>query len=300
MKKATATSKNTSRRTGDATLEQYFSWVTRQPLLAPEEEQLIANAWVATRAEEHKEHLVNANLRFVAKVAFEYENYGFPILDLIQEGNVGLVRAVDNFDPARGYRLISYAVWWIRACIHDYILKNWSLVKLGTTQKQRAMFNRLVSSRKRMDKVVGTETPRYHQEIAESVGTSPRAVQEFEARMRNRPVHLDDHAGSGDERSLSYHELLASEEDDAEQVFGDEQLAHSQRQALSQAIQQLPEREQLIVRSRHLGDRKATFRELGDELGVSKERVRQLEARALTALRSCLEANFSREELLAA
>lgn len=290
-----------ARRTGNRSLEQYFARVTQMDMMKPDEEREIARQWCETRDLALKDKLVNANLRFVAKVAFQYENYGFPILDLIQEGNVGLVRAVDSFDPDKGYRLISYAVWWIRACIHDYILKNWSIVKLGTTQKQRAMFNRLVSSKKRLERLGDSQTPGYRKDIADSVGVSTNEVQEFEMRMRNRPVHMEEQAGNNDSgRSLSLHEVLADDGEDVEGSYADEQQEACRREALAVALETLPDREQHIIRSRHLSSDKATFRELGDVMGVSKERVRQLEVRALLSLRKVLSASPVVEDLLAA
>jgi RNA polymerase sigma-32 factor len=299
--KVKSTQKQATFRSGNRSLEQYFSRVTRLPLMKPAEEQDIAALWCSTRDLKYKDRLVNANLRFVAKVAFEYENYGFPILDLIQEGNVGLVRAVDSYDPEKGYRLISYAVWWIRACIHDYILKNWSLVKLGTTQKQRAMFNRLVSSKKRLERISDTETPRYRQDIAETVGASTQEVHEFEMRMKNRPMALEDQAGGNDGgRSLSLHEVLPDDGEDVEASYAEEQIAQCRKTALAEALSTLTERERRIIVTRHLSAEKATFRELGDEMGVSKERVRQLEARALLTLRRVLSDSPMAAELLAA
>jgi RNA polymerase sigma-32 factor len=270
-------------------------------MMKPDEEREVARQWCTTRRLELKERLVNANLRFVAKVAFQYENYGFPILDLIQEGNVGLVRAVDSFDPEKGYRLISYAVWWIRACIHDYILKNWSLVKLGTTQKQRAMFNRLVSSKKRLERMADGQTPEYRQDIADTVGVSTAEVHEFEMRMRNRPVHMEEQAGSNDSgRTLSLHEVLPDTGVDVEASYACEQQEECRRKALEEALSTLPERERHIITTRHLAPEKATFRELGEVMGVSKERVRQLEARALIALRRALSNSPVIADLLAA
>jgi RNA polymerase sigma-32 factor len=284
----------------DSSVEQYFKWVTRQPMMSPKEELEIAQLWRDSGNLKYQKRLVNANLRFVAKVAYEYENYGFAILDLIQEGNMGLVRAIESFDPAKGYRLISYAVWWIRACIHDYILKNWSLVKLGTTQRQRAMFNRLVSAKKRLDRLTDGGDVAYRADIAKSVGASTGEVREFEQRMRNRPVHLDERVGKDSERDTTYHELLADEQANTETLVVDEHLAQQTSSVLHEALEKLPERERNIVVSRHLSTDKATFRELGAEMGVSKERVRQLEARALSSLRQCLSSSPEVAELLAA
>ena len=291
----------TGKRTGNSSLEKYFERVTRMQMMTPDEERKVAEEWCQSRELRLKERLVNANLRFVAKVAFQYENYGFPILDLIQEGNVGLVRAVDSFDPDKGYRLISYAVWWIRACIHDYILKNWSLVKLGTTQKQRAMFNRLVSSKKRLELLADGQTVEYQQDIAETLGVSTGEVQEFEMRMKNRPVHLEEQAGNSDGgRTLSLHEVLADEGEDVEGAYALEQQEECRRHALQEALGTLPERERHIILTRHLSAEKATFLELGDAMGVSKERVRQLEVRALQSLRRVLSGSPMVADLLAA
>ena len=288
------------RRYSDSSVEQYFKWVTRQPMMTPDEELEIAQLWRESGDLKYQKRLVNANLRFVAKVAYEYENYGFAILDLIQEGNVGLVRAIESYDPAKGYRLISYGVWWIRACIHDYILKNWSLVKLGTTQRQRAMFNRLVSARKRLDRLTDGGEVAYQSDIARSLGTTTGEVREFEQRMRNRPVHLDERVGKDSERNTTYHELLADEQANTETLVVEKHLAQQTGSVLHEALEKLPERERNIVVSRHLSRDKATFRELGAAMGVSKERVRQLEVRALNSLRSSLSASPEVAELLAA
>ncbi len=189
----------------------------------------------------------------------------------------------------------------VRACIHDYILKNWSLVKLGTTQKQRAMFNRLVSSKKRLERMSDGQTPEYRQDIADTVGVSTAEVHEFEMRMRNRPMHMEEQTGNNDSgRTLSLHEVLPDNDADVEGAFATEQQEDCRRQALKVALATLPDRERHIIKTRHLSPEKATFRELGEVMGVSKERVRQLEARALVSLRRALSNSPAIADLLAA
>lgn len=274
--------------TPDGSLGRYFKSVSRIEMMSFEEETATAREWLQTGKQELADKLVGSNLRFVIKVALEYRNYGFPILDLIQEGNLGLVRAVKSFDPDKGFRLISYAVWWIRAYIQEYILKNWSLVRIGTTQLQRRLFNNMQSSQKRLHAMMGTDEARRQREaLAESVRGTVRDVEDMERRLYSRDVSLDATADS--ESGTGLHDRLASPWDGAEQLLGDEEAKSIRESELGKALATLEDRERMIVVSRHLDENSVTLRELGESLGISKERVRQLENRALRNLRSALE-----------
>jgi len=181
---------NTGRFGGQSELTRYFQSVAREEMMTADEEAEVAREWLRTGRQRHADRLVNANLRFVIKIALEYRNYGFPLLDLIQEGNVGLVRAVKSYDPDKGYRLISYGVWWIRAFVQEYILKNWSLVKIGTTQLQRRLFNNLQSSQKRLQRLVeaGNDEVGCREALARSVGGTVADVEEMERRLAGRDL----------------------------------------------------------------------------------------------------------------
>jgi len=278
-----------SRRSGDyGELTGYFKSVSRQRMLSPAEESEVARLWRDTGKQVYADQLVSANLRFVIKIALEYKNYGFPILDLIQEGNMGLVRAVKSFDPDKGYRLISYGVWWIRAYIQEFILKNWSLVKIGTTQLQRRLFNHLQSSQKRIHRLMDAEDETSAREsLAKAVGGTIKDVEDMERRMYARDLSIDTPQSDGD-ASFTLHDRLENGDDTLEEKLEIEQARQLRTGELAKALESLDERERHIVRARHLDDNPLTLRELGDAMGISKERVRQLESRALKSLRNSL------------
>jgi len=280
-------------------LNGYFKSVSRQKMLSPVEEAEIARKWIETQRQVYADQLVSANLRFVIKIALEYRNYGFPILDLIQEGNMGLVRAVKSFDPDKGYRLISYGVWWIRAYIQEFILKNWSLVKIGTTQLQRRLFNHLQSSQKRIHRLMDAEDETSAREtLAKAVGGTVRDVEDMERRMYGRDLSIDTPQADGD-ASFTLHDRLESGEATVEEQLEHEQVKQLRNNELAKALESLDARERHIVVARHLDESPLTLRELGDSMGISKERVRQLESRALKTLRSNLMTSSSLEAIMA-
>jgi RNA polymerase sigma-32 factor len=272
-------------------LARYFKSVSRTQMMSPDEELVVACKWRDSKEQRYADRLVSANLRFVIKIALEYKNYGFPVLDLIQEGNLGLVRAVKSFDPDKGFRLISYGVWWIRAYIQEFILKNWSLVKIGTTQLQRRLFNHMQSSQKRLQSLVGHKDEHTRREaLAKAVGGSVRDVEEMERRLYGRDLSIDTPYSESD-TGFSLSERLSSDDDNVEDLISQSQDRNIQKKGMEEALQHLDDRERHIVISRHLVDDTRTLRELGEELGISKERVRQLESRALNTLRINLREN---------
>jgi RNA polymerase sigma-32 factor len=282
----------TAARSTTGSLELYLAEINRFPLLDVEEEQRLAREYLQHRDTKAAHRLVTANLRFVVKVAYEYRSYGFRIADLVQEGNIGLMKAVQKFDPDKGIRLISYAVWWIRAYIQNYILRSWSLVKLGTTQAQRKLFFSLARTRRELDRtsvLQGADSDgRDSSKVANKLRVKPSEVDEMARRMEGRDLSLD--APMGDDGGTTHVEFVASGDPTAH-----DELAGAQEQSLvssriGEALAQLDRRERFIIEQRVMADRPMTLKELGDHFGFSRERARQLEIRAKEKLKEQLRA----------
>lgn len=262
------------------TLDTYINEISRFPILTAEEEFALAVSLKKNDSIEAAEKLVVSNLRFVVKIAHQYRNYNARLADVIQEGNIGLIHAVKKFDPYKGYRLISYAVWWIRAYIQNYIMKTWSIVKIGTTQAQRKLFYKLRQTKKELQGL-SEKNPEF-QEIADLLQVRVRDVEEIDGRFMNRDISLDTHIS--DEGESSYLDLLSFQGDDQETL-----LIKNEEQALVQrtiagAMEKLNDRESYIIKNRIMVDNPLTLQEIGDQFNITRERVRQLEKQALKKL----------------
>jgi RNA polymerase sigma-32 factor len=267
-------------------LSMYLNDINRLPLLTVEEEQRLARAYRDQEdlAAAHK--LVTSNLRFVVKVAYEYRSYGFKMADLIQEGNIGLMKAVQKFDADRHIRLISYGVWWIKAYIQNYILKNWSLVKLGTTQAQRKLFFSLARTKRELEKMGEDGEPIQDGAIAKKLHVKTAEVIEMQQRIEGRDLSLD--APMGDEGGTSHIDFLdAGATDPAEELSGHE-VRTIARERVAVALSRLDARERFIIEQRLMNDEPMTLSELGAHYQISRERARQLEIRAKAKLRNDL------------
>ncbi|MFE8597851.1 RNA polymerase subunit sigma-70 [Archangium sp. Cb G35] len=266
------------------TLTTYLSDISQYPLLTVQQEQTLArNFRSGDLSAGHR--LVTSNLRFVMKVAYEYRSYGIKMSDLIQEGNIGLMKAVQKFDPDKGIRLISYAVWWIRAYIQNYILKNWSLVKLGTTQAQRRLFFSLARTRRELEKLGSADgTIVDAEEIARKLNVKASEVREMEQRMGGRDLSLD--APVGEEGDATHLDFVESESASQVDEVADRQQAQITRERIRMALQRLDPRERFIIENRVMGDAEMTLSELGEHFGFSRERARQLEIRAKDKLKA--------------
>jgi RNA polymerase sigma-32 factor len=263
--------------------EHYMAQVNRFDLLSPDEEYELAVRFRRDGDLEAAHRLVCANLRFVVKVAFEYRGYGLRLADLVQEGNIGLMQAVRKFDPERGLRLITYAVWWIRATIQNFIMKSWSLVKIGTTQAQKKLFYKFAQTRNALRNLTGAET---HAAIAEELDVDEAVVEEMSLRLGHRDTSLDVELAAGEGYSLL--DVLADQRDNQESLLIDrEEREHLSRRA-SAALDDLPPRERQIIEQRILAETPRTLQEIADEFGISRERVRQLEQNALRRLKTAL------------
>jgi RNA polymerase sigma-32 factor len=266
------------------TLDLYIAEINRFPLLTPEEEFTLAMRLKKDNDLEAAEKLIVSNLRFVVKIAHEYRSYGFKLTDLIQEGNIGLIHAVKKFDPEKGYRLISYAVWWIRAYIQNYLIKSWSIVKIGTTQAQRKLFFKLGQAKKQLE-TMSKRNPEFG-EIADALGVKDSEVAEMELRMGARDLALNELVS--DDGDTSHMDFLAHEGDDQETAL----IKHEERSLIKRdiagALAKLTERESFIIRHRVMADTPLTLQEIGDKYNITRERARQIEKQALKKVQLAL------------
>ena len=267
-------------------LDQYIQSVNRMPMLSEQQEVDLATRLRDDGDVDAARQLVMSHLRLVVAIARGYLGYGLPHADLIQEGNIGLMKAVKRFDPARGVRLVSFAIHWIKAEIHEYILKNWRLVKIATTKAQRKLFFNL----RGMKQDSTTLQPAEVQSIATQLGVKPEEVVEMETRLTGRDIPLDGGNDDDDERfaPIAY---LPDPHAEPSEALAQTQLAHLQDTGLKRALASLDERSRTIVQRRWLaeGD-SATLHELAAEYGVSAERIRQIEAKAMQKMRGMLAA----------
>ncbi|MBV8740372.1 MAG: RNA polymerase sigma factor RpoH [Sinobacteraceae bacterium] len=262
-------------------LDAYLDRVSRIPVLSREQERELADRFRRENDLEAARELVLSHLRFVVHIARGYSGYGLPMGDLIQEGNVGLMKAVKRFDPAVNVRLVSFAVHWIRAEIHEYVLRNWRLVKIATTKAQRKLFFNLRRLKKNLAWLSAEETAA----VARDLGVSPGEVTEMEKRLAARDMSFDPTPESDEDEVYSPAAYLpAADSDPAERVESAEWEADS-ADRLQQALQRLDDRSRDILQRRWMAEDKATLHELADKYGVSAERIRQIESNALGKLR---------------
>jgi len=259
----------------------YISEINRFPILNAEEEFKVAVRLKKFDDIEAAEKLIVSNLRFVVKIAHEYRNYGLKLADLIQEGNIGLMHAVKKFDPYKGYRLISYAVWWIRAYIQNYIIKSWSLVKIGTTQAQRKLFFKLNQAKKRLEGL-SQKNPEFA-EIAESLGVRVSEIEEMDLRLSNRDLSLD--AYVSDEGESTHIDYLTYDGEDQEMALIKKEEMDLVKRNIAGALANLNEKETYIIKNRVMTDSPKTLQEIGNKYNITRERARQIEKQALKKLR---------------
>ncbi|MGB5062528.1 MAG: RNA polymerase sigma factor RpoH [Candidatus Competibacter sp.] len=268
-------------------LESYIQAVSQVPMLGAEEEQDLAQRLRLRNDLEAAQHLIVAHLRFVVHIARGYLGYGLPLGDLIQEGNIGLMKAVRRFDPAHGVRLVSFAVHWIRAEIHEFVLRNWRIVKVATTKAQRKLFFKLRGSKKRLGWLNNEEV----NTVARELGVSPDNVLEMESRLSGHDVSFDPTPETdGDDESESYapSAYLRDEQADPSERLEREDWEDQTVSQLGSALERLDPRSRDIVQRRWLNDDKPTLHELAAEYKVSAERIRQLETNAMKKLRAAL------------
>ena len=265
-------------------LDAYIQAVGSVPVLSKEDEQALAIRFREEEDLDAARELVLAHLRFVVHIAKGYTGYGLPLSDLIQEGNVGLMKAVKRFDPGYDVRLVSFAVHWIRAEIHEFVLRNWRIVKVATTKAQRKLFFNLRKAKKNLAWLTFDET----QAVAADLGVSPEEVTEMEKRLHARDAIFDPAPDADDERSFTPAAYLPSPDSDPAKLVETADFNDDASARMAAAIRTLDDRSRHIIESRWLSDSKMTLHELADEYGISAERVRQVEANAIKKLRSAM------------
>jgi len=262
-------------------LESYLTQINQFPLLTQEEEFKLATRYRKDNDIEAAQKLITSNLRFVVKVAFEYKSYEVTLLDLIQEGNIGLMMAVKKFDPYKGYRFISYAIWWIRAYIQNFIIKTWSLVKIGTTQAQKKLFYKIGKVRKALESDPDNE--KKYDVLADDLDVAKEEIMEMEQRMSARDLSLD--APFDEDHELTPLDLLQDGSVNQEEALIVEQEKKIIETEVLDAMRRLNEKEAFIIRNRIMAESPLTLQEIGDHLRLSRERVRQIESEALKKLK---------------
>ena len=279
-------------------LAAYSKIASKTAILTREEEKVLARRWRDERDPEALDRLVLCNLKAVFKIAGEYRNRHVGMEDLVQEGLMGLIRATERYDPERGIRFLSYAGWWIRAYIKEYLLRARSLVRIGTTQKQRAIYSRLGRAKVMLEKMYPDLDPALrYQKLAEILDASPELVEDMNGRLSGHDLSLD--ARISDDGETAYVDLLADDGPDTEERAMASDLQQHRAVYVLAAMDELTDREQLIIQRRYLDPSSTTLRELGVVLGISRERVRQLEMRAKEKIRTSFEAQEGAAELLA-
>ena len=270
-------------------LNRYLQEVRKFPMLERDEEFMLAKRWIEQQDSVAAEKMVTSHLRLVAKIAMGYRGYGLPIGEVISEGNVGLMQAVKKFDPDKGFRLSTYAMWWIRAAIQEYVLRSWSLVKMGTTAAQKKLFfnlRRLKGEMKAIDD--GDLTPEHVTKIATKLGVKEEEVTSMNRRMgHGGDASLNVSIGSED-GSSEWQDWLQDDTETQEEALGQDQEHNAKMELLKIAMSALNEREQDIISKRRLTDKPVTLEELAIIYGVSRERIRQIEARAFEKLQEAM------------
>ena len=285
--------------TPDGNLSKYLTRIRSFPMLEKDEEYMLAKAWAEREDVEAAHKLVTSHLRLVAKIAMGYRGYGLPLSDLISEGNIGMMHAVKKFDPERGFRLATYAMWWIKASIQEYILRSWSLVKIGTTAAQKKLFFNLRRLKGKIDAIDGGDLkPEQITFIADSLDVAETEVISMNQRMSggdkslNTPM-VNDIDGSGE-----WQDWIEDERENQEVEFAEREEFEAQYSVRREALESLNPREQRIIQARRLTEPALTLEDLSEEFNVSRERIRQIEVRAFEKLSEAVKIKSAELNLL--
>ena len=285
--------------TPEGGLNRYLQEIRKFPMLEPEQEYMLAKAWVDHEDSGSAHKLVTSHLRLAAKIAMGYRGYGLPQAEVISEANVGLMQAVKRFDPERGFRLATYAIWWIRASIQEYILRSWSLVKLGTTSAQKKLFFNLRKAKARIGALEeGDLRPEHVARIAHDLSVTETEVISMNRRMSGGDASLNATVGSEDGGTMQWQDWLEDEDADQAGDYAEKDELEVRREMLAGAMDVLNEREKDILMQRRLQDQVITLETLSEQYGVSRERIRQIEVRAFEKLQKRMQELAAKKGLL--
>jgi len=277
--------------TSENGLSRYMQEIRKFPMLEPDQEYMLAKRYLEHEDRGAAHQLVTSHLRLVAKIAMGYRGYGLPIGEVVSEGNVGLMQAVKKFDPEKGFRLATYAMWWIKASIQEYVLRSWSLVKIGTTANQKRLFFNLRKAKSRIQALDdGDLKPDQVQQIATQLGVSEEEVHSMNRRMSG-DASLNAPIKAAEGESGEWQDWLVDESDSAEKVLIKQDELENRREMLADAMSSLNEREQRIFTARRLEEDPMTLEELSGEFDISRERVRQIEVRAFEKVQKAMVAS---------
>ena len=284
---------------GDIGLKNYLEEIKKFPMLSAEEEYTLANRWQVHKDTNAAHQLVTSHLRLVAKIAMGYKGYGLPITDIISEGNIGLMQAAQKFDPEKGFRLTTYAMWWIKAAMQEYILRSWSLVKIGTTAVQKKLFFNLRSAKNRIQ---AYEEGDLKQENLEKISNQLN-VPEKEVINMNRSLSGSDPSlnatikADGDQTG-EWQDWLESDEPNQEESYSEKEEENLRKEMINESLQVLNDRELDIIQTRKLSDTPTTLEELSEKYNISRERIRQIEVRALEKVKEALEQSMNERNII--
>ncbi|MBB04253.1 RNA polymerase sigma factor RpoH [Pseudooceanicola sp.] len=271
--------------TPEGGMNRYLQEIRKFPLLEPEEEYMLAKRWVEEQDTEAAHRMVTSHLRLAAKIAMGYRGYGLPQSEVISEANVGLMQAVKRFDPEKGFRLATYAMWWIRASIQEYVLRSWSMVKLGTTSAQKKLFFNLRKAKARIGALEdGDMRPENVAQIAHDLGVTEAEVISMNRRMSGGDASLNATVGAEGEGTMQWQDWLEDESADQAGDYAERDEMDTRRELLGEAMSVLNERERDILTQRRLSEETITLEDLSTQYGVSRERIRQIEVRAFEKL----------------
>ena len=278
---------------GESGLSRYLNEIKRFPILSADEELLLAKNYLEKGESEAAHKLVTSHLRLVAKIAMQYRGYGLPVADLISEGNLGLMKAVKKFDPERGCRLSTYAMWWIKASVTEYILRSWSLVKMGTMSAQKKLFFSLRKAKRKLN-IIDAQTidPEKTAKLAEQFSISEADITHLDRRITARDLSLNAPVSNSEEDSMEFIDILEDDTPSPEVLVARTQETEFRKKYLKDAMFQLSERERHIFTERRLKEDPITLEKLGEHCGISRERVRQLENRAYTKVQTIIHSQL--------
>lgn len=271
--------------TPEGGLNRYMQEIRKFPMLEPEQEYMLAKRWVEDEDTDAAHQMVTSHLRLAAKIAMGYRGYGLPTAEVISEANVGLMQAVKKFDPEKGFRLATYAMWWIRASIQEYVLRSWSLVKMGTTSAQKKLFFNLRKAKSRIGALEdGDMRPENVERIAKDLGVTETEVISMNRRLSGGDASLNAQVGSDGEGTMQWQDWLEDEDADQATAYEESDELAARRELLAEAMDVLNDREKDILMQRRLAEETITLEDLSGQYDVSRERIRQIEVRAFEKL----------------